>query len=413
MDRRSFSMRMIIIISFIVLMITTIIVICSTLFSSWNASTEKIITKMEDDTSKDILNKIETFINVPLYINEVNHKLIENKVADIYNKFEREIFFVGVLKSSDEEVYSFSYGTENGEYYGARRNEKNEIEIMKNDTQTNGDSWYYSVTKDLTAGQLVVETGKFDPRTRDWYKIAKEKQRPVFSPIYKHFVMDDLTVSAAYPIYNRDGILQGVLGTHIILSKINSYLKEITKDKNAFAYIVEENTGELVANSLDRPNFKTLADDKIERMTIEDIDNKSIIEAYQNNKKNSNSDFTVKTENDKLHINFTDYKKEGLDWLIITAIPESQLTAEIAKSIRISILLSIIALIISTMIYIKITKTILKPIYNLITITEKFSKGDFLQRAKIFRNDETGKLSKAFNKMAEELYILINNLEEK
>lgn len=49
----------------------------------------------------------------------------------------------------------------------------------------------------------------------------------------------------------------------------------------------------------------------------------------------------------------------------------------------------------------------------MINISEKFSKGDLHQRAKIFKNDEIGKLSSAFNKMAEELHILIDNLEEK
>jgi len=413
MDRKSVSIRRIIIISFIVLMITTIIVVCSVLFSNWKASTEKIITTMENDASKDILNKIETFISVPLYINEVNHNLIENKVVDINDKFEREIFFAGIMESSYEEVYSFSYGTENGEYYGARRNENNEIEIMKNDVETDGNSWYYSTTKDLTAGDLSVETGKFDPRTRDWYKIAKEKLKPSFSPTYKHFIMKDLAISAAYPIYNSDDVLQGVLGTHIILSQINSYLKEIIKDKKAMAYIVEEGSGKLVANSLDMPNFKTLEDNKVERITIEEIDNKAIIEAYQNHKKNSNSNYTLKTENDNLHINLTEYKKEGLDWLIITAIPENQFTVEMVRSIRISIVLSIVALIISIIIYTKTTKMVLNPFYNLINTTEIFSKGDLFKRAKIFRNDEIGKLAKAFNKMAEELYILINTLEDK
>ncbi|MGE4284260.1 MAG: hybrid sensor histidine kinase/response regulator, partial [Clostridia bacterium] len=376
MNRKSISMRIVIVTLFIVSILITVSVIGYTVFSNWKASADNIITKMENDTNREILNRIKTFINIPIHINEVNHSLIENKIVDIYDKSKHEIFFVGVIKKHNEEVYSFSYGTENGEYYGARRNEKNEIEIMKNNVETNGNSWYYSITKDFTAGELAVKAGKFDPRTRDWYKIAKEKQRPIFSPAYKHFVMDDLTISAAYPIYNKEGILQGVLGTHIILSKINSFLEEITKDKSAVAYIVEESSGELIANSLNIPNFKTLADNKVERITIKEIDNKSITDAYLNYKKNSNSNFTVKTKKDRLHINLTNYKEEGLDWLVITAIPESQFTVEIVKSIHISIVLSIIALIISIIIYMKSTEIILKPIYNLIRTTEKFSKGD-------------------------------------
>ncbi len=413
MDRRSISIKRIIISTFILLMITTISIICFTLFSNWRASTYNIITEIENNTSKNISNKIEAFVNIPLQINEVNHNLIQSSVVDIYNKAQREKFFVGVLKSNANEIYSFSYGTENGEYYGARRNEKNDIEIMMNNAETKGNSWYYSINKDFTADKLSVKAGKFDPRTREWYKVAKLEGKPVFSPAYKHFIMDDLTISAAYPIYNNSGIFQGVLGTHINLSKINSYLKEIIKDKGDVSYILERGTGKLVANSLGTPNFKTVPNGIVERVGVEEIDNKSIIEAYENYKNNSKSSFTIKIKNDKLHISVKEYKKQGLDWLIITGIPESQFTGEMVKSIGMTIIFSIIALVLSIIVYMKITGEILKPIYNLINDTEKFSRGDLLQRAKVFRNDETGKLAQAFNKMAQQLYILINNLEEK
>ena len=413
MDKNRIPMSFILIISFIVLMISTVSVICFTVFSNWKLSSDNIITKMENDANIDIFNKIETFISVPLYINEVNHNSIENEIVDINDRKEREVFFAGVMKSNNEDVYSFSYGTENGEYYGARRNTKNEIEIMKSDAETDGKSTYYSITKDLTSGEVVERLGKFDPRTRDWYIIAKEHVKPIFSPIYEHFVMNDLAITASHPIYNKEGVLMGVLGTHFTLSKINSYLEEITKDKMAIAYIIEKSSGVIVANSLGIPNFERSGDTTINKLTVEEIGNEHIKEAYLNYKKNLGNDYIVKTKDDKFHISFTDYNKDGLDWIIITAIPESQLTAEITKSITVALLYIILALIISIIIYIKSTKIILRPIYNLITTTEKFSKGDLVQRARVFRNDEIGKLANAFNIMAEELYMLINTLEEK
>jgi len=412
MDKKRLSMRVIILYAFILLMITTFSVIFFIVFSNWKGSANNIINNMESDASTDIINRIETFISVPLYINEVNHNLIEKDVVDIYDQQEREAFFAGVMIANQEDVYSFSYGTNKGEYYGARRNPQNEIEIMRSDGETDGKSTYYSLTADLTSGEVAERLGKFDPRTRDWYKIAEEKGKPIFSPIYEHFVMNDLAITASYPIYNNKGVLKGVLGTHFTLAKINRYLEESIKDKMAIAYIVEKESGALVANSVGLPNFVTL-DNELNRIAIEEIDNEYIKKAYLNYKHNLENNHIIKTEDDKLHINFTDYKKDGLDWVIITAIPESQFIAEITKNITIALGLSIIALIISIIIFKKSTEIILKPIYNLINATEKFSRGDFLERAKVFRNDEVGKLSLAFNKMAEELHLLINKLEEK
>jgi hypothetical protein len=161
--------------------------------SSADVTTKKIA----EDLNVETFHHIDTFLYVPEHINEVNQKLMANDIIDFSDEKAREKFFVGVLQSHNDEVYSFSYGIETGEYYGARRNENDVIEIMRNNADTDGHSWYYSVNDNLTADELVVQAGRFDPRTRDWYKRAKDTSKPVFSPIYKHFVMDGLTVSAA------------------------------------------------------------------------------------------------------------------------------------------------------------------------------------------------------------------------
>jgi signal transduction histidine kinase len=413
MDNRKKSLKVIISIFFIVLLITTSGSIGYIVFSNWISATDNVISKMEKDAAEDIYNKIETFIKVPVYINEVSHEVLENGIVDIYDENEREVFFAGMMKANNEEVYSFSIGTEKGEYYGARRNENNDIEIMKNSAETQGKSRYYTLTEELTSGDLALETGLFDSRTRDWYQVAKKEGKPVFSPIYKHFVMNDLAITAAYPIYDENAVLVGVLGTHVTLSKINNYLKEAVKDKEAMAYIVEKESGELVANSQEMLNFITLPDNSLKRIKIEEIDNPYIAKAYLDYKKDPVDKVTIKTENDKLHTTFTEYNNEGLNWLVITTIPESQYTNVIVKNIWIALLLSCLAIILSITIWIRSTNKYLQPIYNLIDTTEKFSKGDLSQRAEIVRNDEIGMLSKAFNKMAEELYLLVNGLEEK
>ncbi|MHB8131300.1 MAG: diguanylate cyclase [Mobilitalea sp.] len=413
-EKKSISIRMIIIISFIMLMLATTGLIAFIVFSNWLVSTEKIISTMEEDVNEDIFKQVDAFVNIPLHINEVNYKLIENGAVSIFDEIERERFFAGVLSSHNrEEVYSFSYGTETGEYYGARSNELNEIEIMRNNAETKGNSWYYSVNEDMTAAELVLDAGQFDPRTRGWYQAAKEKDKAVFSPIYKHFVMDDLAISAAYPIHNKDGVLQGVMGTHIILSTINNYLKDIVEEKNASAFIIEKDSGEFVANSLDMDNFKILGDGSMDRVMIEEIDNLDIVKAYLKYKNDSMNNFKMKTESDWVYINITEYEKEGIDWLVITAIPASLFTSDILKNMKVTLLLTIIALFISIIMYMILTNTLLRPINNLVGTTERFSKGDLTYRAKITRNDEVGMLSKAFNRMADRLYLQVVTLEER
>ena len=83
--------------------------------------------------------------------------------------------------------------------------ETDDIQIYRRNAETNGHSIYYSVTEDMTEGRFLEDQGKFDPRTRPWYSLTKEAGKPIFSPLYKHFVKDDLVLTSAYPIYNKEG----------------------------------------------------------------------------------------------------------------------------------------------------------------------------------------------------------------
>ncbi|WP_318502441.1 ATP-binding protein [Bacillus sp. T3] len=413
MDKKSRSIRGIISFSFVFLMVSTLLTIGYIIFSNWNDASESVINQIENDAAKDITNKIDNLILIPSNTNQVNHYLLEREMIDFQNKNIRDAFFAGIINSSSKEIYSFSYGLENGEYYGARRNVFNEIEIYRSNPETNGHSYYYSVSKELTEEDFVEDFGAFDPRTRPWYTLAKEAGKPIYSPLYKHFVKDDLVLTSAYPIYNKEGNLKGVLGTHITLSSLNSFLKEVVSDRKATAYVIERNTGDIVANSVETANFKKMEDGTYERIGIEDIETTSIIDAYKSYKKTDKKNYVGKEAGETFQLKLTEYKKDGLDWLIITAVPESLLKSEINQNIQTASVLSIIALFISFFIYKKSTDVILRPINNLIDVADRFSKGDLSQRAYIYKNDEIGKLSNAFNNMAEELNVHINRLEEK
>ena len=411
--KKSIPIRIIVIALFLILMLSTFFVIGYIGFSNWMSSTDDTIATMVKDMNNEIYNEIEEFIHVPEHLIEANKQLLENGIVDINNEVEREKFFTIILKTQDIDIYSFSYGTETGEYYGARRNQDNVLEIMKNNADTNGHSWYYSVKDDMTSGDRVLEAGEFDPRTRSWYKAAKNSQSMFFSPIYKHFVMDDLTVSVAVPVYNKARELQGILGSHITLSRIDNYLKEIVKDRNAYAVIVEKESGELVANSIEVANFTKLPDGAIKRLNIEEIDNKAIIESYKDFMSTDKNNYKKKDEIDTLHIYLTEYNKNGLDWVIISAIPAGLFKEGIIDNMKVTALLTILALIISMVIFLNLTNKYLKPINNLMETTEKLSNGDLSQRAVVVRNDEIGKLSESFNKMANTIHMFVNNLEEK
>lgn len=412
-NKNNMSIRKIIIITYLVGIIVPILLIGSILFSNWISSTGKIAQNMSVDMNNEISDQINSFLTVPFHINEVNEKLIKNKIVDLSNEEERDKYFVSVLQAHNNNIYSFTYGMENGEYYGARRNEEGAIEIVNNNSTTGGSSWYYSINENLTREELVFKTDIFDVRTRDWYKVAKQVKITTFSPIYKHFVMEDLTISAATPIYDLNGNIQGVLGAHMILSDINHYIEDIVDDHNGYALVMENNSNLLIANSFGSENFTISEDGSLKRFTIDELNNElmtSIFSRYIEENENSPQ---IKTAAGKYFVNVTNYQNEGLDWIIISAIPSNLFTGEINENMKITAIIILITILIAIIIYFIIIKRIFKPIDNLILTSREIATGNLLKRATIVRNDEIGNLSSAFNFMADKLYQFVDNLEVK
>lgn len=411
-NRTSISIKWIITIVFIMAMLISTSGIGYLIFTRWLLSAEQITVSIAGDISNSIYNQIYSFMHVSDHINEANQKIIKSGILDLSDEKLRDEYFVGVLSSHNDEIYSFSYGAANGEYYGARRNENGIIEIMRNNASTGGNSWYYSVNEDLTIGKLTVQAGKFDPRTRAWYKAAVEAGTPTFSPIYKHFVMDDLSVSASWPIYNKAGELQGVFGTHMLLSGIGNYLEDTVNHFNGHAIIVEKNTGFLIANSMGLDNFNVLQKGTLERYNISDIQNLDLQKAYEYYNVNHELAFVYKGEKGNLHVNTREIQMQGLDWVVISAIPEELYMTSVIKSIHMTILLVVLALALSLFVFSVITRRLLRPMNHLLQVSEALASGDLSNRVGVVRSDEIGSISESLNKVADKMQSLINNLEE-
>ncbi len=367
------------------------------IFAGWILSARETALHMASDINQEIYDQVSSFMQTPFHLNEVNHKIIENGMLDLTDERQRDRFFVEVLESHKGSIYSFSYGTANGEYYGARRNENGAVEIMRNNAATGGNSWYYSVKEDLTAGDIAVKAGKFDPRTRAWYKAAVETGDFIFSPLYKHFIMDDLTVSAAWPVYNASGTLEGVIGTHMLLADISTYINDKAEEQNGIAFIIERDSKLLIANSMNEANFSVLQDGTMERYSLKDIDEK-----YQQIYKQKNSDYFVNTK--EIHM-------PGIDWIVISAIPKSLFMADVYESMILASVIAVLSLLLSVFIYNMFMKKYLKPMKNLLQISDEISSGDLSKRVDIIRNDEIGLISGSFNNVADKMQSMVDNLE--
>lgn len=405
--KKVLSIRSIIVLVFVICMVVSVTVVSTIVFINWGHSARRSTKSQAHDLHHSICNKIDHLLDVSMRTIEVNSYHLENEIITIHDEKESYHFFVNVIKSLDDSVYSFSFGTVDGEYYGARRNKDKEIEIMRNNEKTNGESWYYSINKDMTIGDISEKYGKFDARTRDWYKKALNTDSIVFSDVYYHFVRPDYALSVSKLIKNKEGKVLGVLGIHLVLSDLDAYLEEVVKEKKGYAFIVEKESNFLIANSLGIDNFVEIDGERV-RQNLLDLNNEVINGAFKEFKTTNNSQFKYKS----IYFNFI-LNDSGLGWIIGTAIPESYLMKDVWNNILITVMLVIAFIISSIVIYYSITNKMVKPVDNLIDVADKFTTGNLSLRVKVVRDDEIGQISRSFNSMADTIHALVNDLEEK
>ncbi|MEA5017308.1 MAG: diguanylate cyclase [Erysipelotrichaceae bacterium] len=397
-------------ISFVVILLLSIGSVTFVVFNQWRVSVEAMTANIVDDINEHIYLQLNNYMSKSWDLNENHYRFIADDIIDITQQNQREKFFVGVLNAQSTDIYSFGFGSELGEYYGARRNTDNVIEIMMNNSDTNNNSWYYSVNDNLTADQLIMITDKFDVRTRPWYQIAKDNQQPAFSSIYKHFVMDDLTVSAAWPVYDKNGQFIGVLGSHMLLSDIGAFLETQINKYDGYAIIFEKDSGDLIANSMMIDNYQQ-EDKTITRRSIKSFETQQFDQIYQQYLINDKKDFTYNGINSSLMVNILEFQFENLDWVILSAIPASLFMGNVYTSIRLTIGIVFVILIIIFILNQVVTSKLLKPLRELKNVSSNIAAGDLNSRFMSKRNDEIGEIGNSFNLVADKMQSLISNLE--
>lgn len=407
-------LQILLIFPFILIIVITITVVSIILVnSSLNAARQSTENLLEEIAMR-VHTNLSNLMKYPIILNEIHHSSIKNGYLNINDKKGREIYFLTQLRQFKEVAYTF-IGTPDGQFYGTRRNLSGEIEhIMRNDS-TDGASQYYTVKADGTAGDFVERFPGFDPRKRPWYIKAVEKGAPVWSPVYKHFVMPSLAITSSYPVYDKRGNLIGVLATDMLLSDINNFLQKLKIGDNGWVFITDID-GYMVATSIGEKLYEQEGKN-VKRIRASDYPIEIIRATF--NKISSlkeEKNFNIKINQEVYLIRqklFTD--DYGINWKIIIGIPESDFLSSIKEDIYKAIASCIILLLLSSILVVLVSKKITYPISTLSDKATKISSGDWDVSIDVadYQYEEINILAKSFETMAIQLRESFLDLENK
>lgn len=95
---------------------------------------------------------------------------------------------------------------------------------------------------------ILFEKEGYDARTRSWYKDALQAGKPIWAGFTISVPGTRLDLTAAAPVYNRQGDLLGVAFVDVSLNKLTEFLHNMQVGKSGQIFVMEKDQA-IVASS--------------------------------------------------------------------------------------------------------------------------------------------------------------------
>ncbi|MEP0917785.1 ATP-binding protein [Leptolyngbya sp. DQ-M1] len=261
-------------------------------------------------------------------------------------------------------------------------------------------SWY----------QRAATTGK-----TGWGEVEITSMNRLEGSIPKGEVMLDgvsyyTAIGMTTPIYDNNQKFIGVLNVDLTLGNISRFLRDFKVSRTGQMMIIERD-GSLIGSSMPSQLLRK-EQDQVKRFTIFNSPD-PLIKAMSKNLQQrfssltaiqSQQKFALEIDGARQFINVLPWRNDqGLDWLIVVIVPESDFMAQIDQNLRLTILLCAIATIVAALLGWWTSHWIVQPILRLSQASEEIAKGELDQTIQISRIRELRQLGRSFNRMAQQL----------
>jgi class 3 adenylate cyclase len=396
-------------------------------------SVEQVTERLRVEVSDRIDQQLNQYLEVPTVVNRVNANamLLEYLDLDDPASLSRHFWHHHDLFAALN-VSAMYLGDINGEFTGLGFQSDNTWQVGRSGDETDRTFTSYAIDDQGNPTEQLSQGRFYDPRLRPWFRSAMLAREPVWSDIYADFKEQRLKVTLAQPLYNNAGEVLGVIGTDFVLSHINEVLQKLDVSESGQTFIIEAETGLLVATSTDDLPFAVDENDNVQRLTAADVNHPLIGEtaSYLRSQFPDFSQFRDRQqldfrdqENRRILVQVTPVSYgENLDWLIVVVIPEADFMGQIYANTRTTIALCLLALMVATLIGLLTARWITQPLLRMNTASRvladqaaaaQLSHERDLPHISARNISELHGLAESFNQMAEQLQESFAVLEQR
>ena len=246
-------------------------------------------------------------------------------------------------------------------------------------------------------GKITYTEDYFVDNTKEsWYVIGETQEKVAWSDPYYDGVSGITMITATSPIRNAAGKLIGVATGDMNFTSVQEIVSSIKVGEKGYAMLLTKegaylSKGEEVIKADESGVFPNITTD--ENASLAEFGKKAISE------KSGSGSFESNGENYKAYI--TEMKNTG--WVIVLALPESEIVDPILSIVFKVILITALALVFLSVVLILIANNITSPLKPLKAEIEAISNGDFTRNINQVSKDEIGQIANSVNQMVTSL----------
>jgi signal transduction histidine kinase/CheY-like chemotaxis protein len=416
---KGLPLRSILIVPFVLQVVGAVSLVGYLSFKNGGEVAKNLADKLIDKSSKLVSKHLDSYLETPPKIVQMDLDAIELGLLNLKD-FKKTGHYCAKQLKNYPNLSFIGYALTTGEYAGAGRYVENEgITIDELSPATNGKTYTYTTNSQGDRLAPLFISSEYRPLTESWYTETIKAGKLQWTSVYNWDDRPDiLAATINSPIRNKDRKVIGVIGVDLTLSGISSFLQQLKITPNSKIYIIEKN-GLSIGNSSQENPF-VLVNGEAKRLKASEMKDSQIrstakyLEQKFGNinliKQEQKLEFKIAGE--RQFVRVTPWQDEyGLDWLVITTIPESDFMEQIDTNTKTTFILCVLALFISIGLGSITSRWIVRPILSLGEASAAIARGDFDRMVEITSIKELGILSHSFNEMAQQLQASFNILD--
>jgi HAMP domain-containing protein/cell fate (sporulation/competence/biofilm development) regulator YmcA (YheA/YmcA/DUF963 family) len=417
---KKFHLRTTLIVPFVLQITTAVSLVGYLSFKNGQQAVNDLATQLQSQVEERVSERLETYLITPNQVNEINLEAM--KLGLIKGQGANTTRFFWKQMKTFKNLSYINFGTETGKFLGIGREDNGDLYLEA--TKPNQVNNYVRYALDNQGNQTrIIAQEDYAFQEQEWYSNAVTAGQPTWSSVYQWSDRPDvLSISSSYPVYNQENRLIGVLGIDFILSQVSSFLQSLNITKSGRVFIIERNGLIVASSSSEKPYIEIKGQaQRLNSPNSQDPVIQATAKHLQSRFKNLH---TIKTPQ-QLHFKINNSERIfvhikpwqdplGLNWLIITAVPESDFMAQINISRNNTILLCLLTFVATILIAISTSRRIITPVVKLSQAANEIANGN-LETLVVFNEKfqiiEIGNLADLFNNMSGQLKTSFDRLE--